>query len=144
MGVYRDNDRYDRFGLYDYEETGKIGETRTRDHVGISMFPCPFSTQAIKELDKEEHTKIQNIFGNIDIYKHIKVLLSDYYTEVDDGDDYVTIKGITLYIPDDLVDHTYNDKVYYLDESYKGKWGYECTFPDCPFNNITGRNYFYV
>lgn len=143
MGYYRPEDRYDRFGKYSYEETGYIGENKSSDHVGISLFPCPFSTQAIKEIGSE-YTLYQEIFGNIDIYKHIKVLLKDYYTVVPDGTDYVVIEGTTLYIPDDLVDHTYNDKVYYLQTAYRGNWGYVCTFPGCPFENMTNRNYFYV
>jgi hypothetical protein len=143
MGRFRKNDRYDRFGKYQFEEDGLIGENKSTNHVGLSFYPCPFSTQGVKEFGAELDFHF-SIYGNPDLLYHIKFMLSDIYTEVPDGTDYITLNGTVLYVPDALVDHTYNDKEYYLQTSYKGVWGYECTFPNCPHKLITGRNYFYV
>lgn len=42
------------------------------------------------------------------------------------------------------VDHTKNDTIYYMRVKYKGKWGYECTFDDCPYYLLTGARYFFA
>lgn len=137
MGRFRPGDRYDRVGNYSFEDTGLIGETTVSNHVGYSYHPCPFSTQIIAPV-------VTNIFGTTDPYKRLKVLLSDIYTEVLDGTDYLTVAAQTIDIPSGLVDHTYSGKIYYLQAAYKGTWGFECTFPGCPYKTIMNMNYFYT
>lgn len=34
-------------------------------------------------------------------------------------------------------------KDYYMKPSYRGQWGYECPFDDCPYYLATGSRYFY-
>jgi hypothetical protein len=36
-----------------------------------------------------------------------------------------------------------NNKDYYMRPVYRGQWGYECTFDDCPYYLSTGLRYFY-
>lgn len=144
VSKYRKDDRYSRVGCHDFEITGDIGKNIYANHVGISCHPCPFSIQAVSDPGNKygcEH----GLYGTIDVLERIKWLLRDIYTEVEDGTDYITLKGVVLLVPDDLVDHTdAGAKEYYLKTSYKGIWGYECVFPNCPHRIITGRNYFYV
>ena len=36
-----------------------------------------------------------------------------------------------------------NNREYYMKPVYRGQWGYECTFDDCPYYVATGSRYFY-
>lgn len=41
--------------------------------------------------------------------------------------------------------HEINGTHYYLKTTARGnKWGYECTFPGCPYNIDNGKAYFYI
>lgn len=43
------------------------------------------------------------------------------------------------------VDHTdLNFKVYYMRTFRNGRWGFECTFDDCPYYLLYGERYFYI
>lgn len=43
------------------------------------------------------------------------------------------------------VDHDIAGTVYYLRTSRKsGRWGYECTCPNCTYFILNGKNYFYI
>lgn len=42
------------------------------------------------------------------------------------------------------VDHTENSREYFMKTKYKGSWGYECTFDDCPYFIDNGVKYFYT
>jgi hypothetical protein len=43
------------------------------------------------------------------------------------------------------VDHTVGGKIYYMRTEGRGtSWGYECTFPSCPYYLANGERYFHV
>lgn len=43
------------------------------------------------------------------------------------------------------VDHSSGDTTYYMKTASKGsKWGFECTYPACPHNIMSGQKYFYT
>ena len=145
MGRFRPGDRYDREGRRDYEITGNIGEDHSFDNIGLNDFSCPFSSQSIKTI-----LGLNAKYNLTDSYHHIRTLIKNSpgygdYLYFDDSTNQIIIKGNVLQLPDDLVDHTdVNGKIYYLDNDFKGIWGYQCVFPNCPHKIITGRNYFYV
>jgi hypothetical protein len=42
-------------------------------------------------------------------------------------------------------DHSDTDgKVYYMQTAYRGQWGYECTYDQCPYYLDNGERYFYT
>lgn len=40
-------------------------------------------------------------------------------------------------------DHIANGKEHFMDEDYRGGWGYECTYNNCPHLIQFGTRYFY-
>lgn len=140
MGRYRDGDRFDREGtcdkswseIYGSSLPGNLPQNKVSDHIGHSWLPCPYSTQAVwtesGDWTAEFTASYEDLYGIIDRYHYIKTRL-----------------GITDYadIPV-LVDHTFNNKVVYLRNAYKGVWGFECVFPGCTYYLNNNKRYFYV
>lgn len=40
--------------------------------------------------------------------------------------------------------HEIGDRHYYMIETRNGRWGYQCTFDNCPYYISTGQRFFYV
>lgn len=43
----------------------------------------------------------------------------------------------------DKTDHSVDGVVYYMRTYRKGRWGFECTFDNCPYYLQNGKRYFY-
>lgn len=39
-------------------------------------------------------------------------------------------------------DHTHNGVTYYMNNAYRGGWGFVCTFDGCPYYLSTGERFF--
>ena len=125
--------------IYGTENYGNLPENKKGQHVGHIYAPCPFSTQSDSlrtRIMLRDYVYEQS--GNT----------SDLMSMTNDGD---------FLIPDSLlndtlisilgygrVDHT-DVKVHYMKTGARGaKWGFECTFENCPYRIAVGRPYVHI
>ena len=131
MGRFRPNDRYDRESMCDLSWEQLYGTTASgnlpqfvKNHIGKCYAPCPFSTQAIFDINELPIGYTQT-FGEVDIYLKSRSMLG--------------------YVPSTFVDHTTPEgMVVLLQPHYSGVWGHICMYDGCPYYLETGKRYFYI
>lgn len=125
--------------IYGTENYGNLPENKKGQHVGHKYAPCPFSTQS----------------GNL----RTRIMLRDYvYAQSGNTSDLMDMNNDgSFLIPDSLIDPTlisilgygrvdHTDvKVHYMRNSARSaRWGFECTFVNCPYRGAVGRPYVYI
>ena len=125
--------------IYGTENYGNLPENKKGQHVGHKYAPCPFSTQS-----NDLRTRI---------------MLRDYvYEQSGDTSDLMAMNNNgSFLIPDSLIDPTLTSvlgysridhsdgKVHYMKTAASvAKWGFECTFVNCPYKIAVGRSYIYI
>jgi len=124
--------------MYGTTMEGNLPQYKKPQHIGNMWMPCPYSTQAVLDF-----SRWPELYGTT---------IQEYEATYGPVDAYGRIRSMLGFVPSNLVDHTISvpvgtgtvDKEVYLRPARKGVWGYECTFPGCPYLLDNGKRYFYV
>lgn len=94
---------------------GNLPQHTKHEHVGYSWMPCPYDNNSNLDLDP------------------------------DTGNHTLRRRHLLGGTPSQAVDHSENNKRYYMRPTSRGaRWGFECSFDDCPYYINSGRRYFYT